>query len=43
MLNAQTIAQARGVTTAFVHCQISTARRVLQKAFNGDGRLFATH
>ena len=43
MLNAETIAQARGVTTAFVHCQISTARRILQKAFNGDGRLFATH
>ncbi len=43
MLNAETIAQARGVTTAFIHCQISTARRILQKAFNGDGRLFATH
>ena len=43
MLNAETIAQARGVTPAFVHCQISTARRILQKAFNGDGRLFATH
>jgi hypothetical protein len=43
MLNAETIAQARGVTPAFVLCQISTARRVLKKAFNGDGRLFATH
>jgi hypothetical protein len=43
MLNAETIAEARGVTTAFVLCQISTARRILQKAFNGDGRLFATH
>ena len=43
MLNAEPIAKARGVTPAFVFCQISTARRILQKAFNGDGRLFATH
>lgn len=43
MLNAQAIAKARGVTPAFVLCQISTARRILRKAFNGDGRLFMTH
>jgi hypothetical protein len=43
MLNPQTIAEARGVTPAFVLVQISTARRILQKAFNGDGRLFASH
>jgi hypothetical protein len=43
MLNPQTIAEARGITPGFVLVQISTARRILQKAFNGDGRLFATH
>jgi hypothetical protein len=43
MLNAETVAKARGVSPAFVHCQISTARRILQRAFNGDGRLFQTH
>ncbi|HKV91751.1 MAG TPA: hypothetical protein VJW20_04295 [Candidatus Angelobacter sp.] len=43
ILNAQVIAKARGVSPAFVHCQISAARRILQKAFNDDGRLFQTH
>jgi hypothetical protein len=43
MLNAEVIAKARGVTPAFVHCQISTARRILRKAFNADGSLFVTH
>lgn len=43
MLNVQTIAKARGVTPGFVLCQISIARKVLRKAFNGDGRLFMTH
>jgi hypothetical protein len=43
MLNAEVIAKARGVTPAFVHCQISTARRILRKAFNAEGSLFVTH
>jgi hypothetical protein len=43
MLNAEPIAEARGVTPAFVLVQISMARRILQKAFNADGSLFATH
>jgi hypothetical protein len=43
MLNAEAISKARGVSPAFVLGQISMARRILRKAFNGDGRLFVTH
>jgi hypothetical protein len=43
MLNVQVIAKARGITPGVVFCELSSARKILRKAFNGDGRLFQTH
>lgn len=43
MLNVEAIAKARGITPGVVFCELSSARKILRKAFNGDGRLFQTH
>jgi len=42
MLNAKVIAKARGIKPAVVLKDLSLARAVIRKAFNGDGRLFLT-
>jgi hypothetical protein len=43
MLNAEAIAKVRGIRPSTVLLQIHLARKILRKAFNGDGRLFLTH
>jgi hypothetical protein len=43
MLNVEAIAKARGITPGVVFCEPSSARKILRKAFNGDGRLFQNH
>jgi hypothetical protein len=43
MLNAEAIAKIRGIKPSVVLSEIYPARKVLRKAFNGDGRLFQTH
>lgn len=43
MLNIDEIAKARGIKPAVVHRDLSTARAIIRKAFNGDGSLFLTH
>ncbi|HEV3040783.1 MAG TPA: hypothetical protein VHA33_23660 [Candidatus Angelobacter sp.] len=42
MLDAEAIAQASGIKRDLVLHNLSLARAVIRKAFNGDGRLFVT-
>ena len=43
MLNAEAIANVRGIRPSTVLLQLYLARKILRKAFNGNGKLFQTH